>query len=346
MADRTPERLAAWLAQVAEDPLEPDLPIIDPHHHLWERPGNRYLLPDLLADLACGHRVVATVFVECGARYRAGGPEALRPVGETEFVEREAAPTRAGEIAPGTRVAEGIVACADLTLGAAVDAVLEAHREASPERLRGIRHSAAWDASPGIQGYRNPPPGTYLDPRFREGFARLAAHGLTFDAWQYHPQLAELADLARAFPETTIICNHAGAPLCLGPYGAIRERAVAHWHDAVAMLARCENVVIKLGGMGQPNPALGLDERPVPPTSEELAQAIAPYLRHVIDTFGPERCMFESNFPVDKRSYGYGVMWNAFKRVSAGYGAAERAQMFYGTAARIYRLPLPERLAL
>jgi L-fuconolactonase len=333
---------AAWLAQVVEDPLEPQIPIIDPHHHLWERPGDTYLVPDLLADLAGGHNIVSTVFVECAAAYRVEGPEAFRPVGETEFVERQVAEAA---LASGGKVnmAAGIVAYADLTLGAAVDEVLEAQRAASQRgtsrpRLRGIRCSAAWDASPEIIGYRNPPPGRYLEPLFREGFARLAAHGLSFDAWQYHPQLAELALLARDYPETTIIVDHCGAPLHLGPYDAIRGAVWEHWRNATAALARCDNVVIKVGGLGQQNPALGLGKRPLPPSSVELAAIIEPYVRHVIDTFGPSRCMFESNFPVDKASYSYGVMWNAFKRVSAVYSPAERADLFYGTAARAYRL--------
>jgi L-fuconolactonase len=331
---------AAWLAQVVEDALEPEIPICDPHHHLWERPGDTYLVPDLLADLASGHNVVSTVFVECAAGYREEGREALRPVGETEFVERQVAAATAIAPSPGGKVnvAAGIVAYADLTLGAAVDEVLCAQCVASPGRLRGIRCSAAWDASPEIVGYRNPPPGRYLEPLFREGFARLVAHGLSFDAWQYHPQLAELALLGRDYPETTIIVDHCGAPLHLGPYDAIRDQVWVHWRNAIAMLARCENVVIKVGGLGQQNPALGLGKRPLPPTSAELATIIEPYVRQVIDTFGPARCMFESNFPVDKASYSYGVMWNAFKRVSACYTPAERADLFYGTAARAYRL--------
>jgi L-fuconolactonase len=324
----------AWLAQVIEAPLEPDLPICDPHHHLWDRPGNRYFLADLVADLDCGHNLVSTVFVECTAFYHPDGPVALRPVGETEFVEREVAPAAGGPVA----VAEGLVAYADLTLGAAVSDVLAAHRAASPTRLRGIRHAVAWDASPDIGGYKEQPPGTLLDARFREGYAQLAAHGLSFDAWLYHPQLAELADLARAFPETTIVLDHVGGPLMLGPYGGLREQAYQHWRGAIAMLARCENVVVKVGGLGQANPALGLELRPTPPTSVELAETIAPYVLAVIDAFGPARCMFESNFPVDKASFSYGVMWNAFKRVSARYTPIERADLFYGTAARVYRL--------
>lgn len=324
----------AWLALVVEEPLEPDLPICDPHHHLWDRAGQRYFLPDLQADLACGHNIVSTVFVECTAFYRQGGPEALRPVGELEFVEREVAPASGGPVA----IAEGIVAYADLRLGAAVDDVLEALRAASPTRLRGIRHAVAWDASPDIGGYKNMPPGTLLDARFREGFARLAPHGLSFDAWLYHPQIAELIDLARAFPETTIVLDHVGGPLHLGVYGAFREDAYRHWRHAIAAAARCANVVVKVGGLGQPNPAVGLNLRSTPPTSVELAEALTPYVAPVIDAFGPERCMFESNFPVDKASFSYGIMWNAFKRLAARYSPEERAALFYGTAARVYRL--------
>ncbi|MEN6479961.1 MAG: amidohydrolase family protein, partial [Anaerolineales bacterium] len=218
----------AWLAQVSEEPLDPELPICDPHHHLWARPGQRYLLPDLQADLACGHHIVSTVFVECSAFYRDSGPEALRPVGEVEFVEREVAPAAGGPVA----IAAGIVAHADLRLGAAVAEVLEALRAASPSRLRGIRHSVAWDASPDIDGYMNMPPGLLLDERFREGFAQLAPQGLSFDVWLYHPQLAELVDLARTFPETTIVLDHVGGPLHLGVYGTFREDAYRHWRAA------------------------------------------------------------------------------------------------------------------
>jgi len=324
----------AWLALVTEEPLDPDLPICDPHHHLWDREGQRYFLPELQADLACGHNVVSTVFVECTAFYRTDGPLELRPVGELEFVEREVAPASGGAVA----IAEGIVAYADLRLGAGVGEVLDALRAASPTRLRGIRHAVAWDASPDIGGYKDMPPGTLLDARFREGFGQLASRGLSYDAWLYHPQIAELIDLARAFPEITIVLDHVGGPLHLGVYGTFREEAYHHWRHAIAAAARCPNIVVKVGGLGQANPALGLDRRPTPPTSVELADALAPYVLPVIDTFGPHRCMFESNFPVDKASFSYGVMWNAFKRLAARYATDERAALFCGTAARVYRL--------
>lgn len=323
----------AWLALTKEEPIGPDLPICDPHHHLWDRPNSRYLLDDLMADLGGGHRVVSTVFVECSAMYRQGGPPELRPVGETEFVETVA------KVAPGpVAVAAGIVAHADLTLGARVAEVLEAHLAASPTRFRGIRHSAAWDASPAIGGYMSPPPGLLLDTRFREGFACLGRYGLTFDAWLYHTQLPELADLARAFPDVTIILDHIGGPLHIGPYAGQRDAVFQAWQRGIAGLASCPNVVVKLGGLGMAIGGFGWQDRPAPPGSAELAQAMAPYYLWCIEQFGVDRCMFESNFPVDRRSYSYTVLWNAFKRITQGFSAQERAALFYDTATRMYRL--------
>ena len=205
-----------WLAQVKEDILEPDLPICDPHHHLWDHPGRRYLIDELIADTGSGHNVTSTVFVECMSMYRADGPAAMRPVGETEFVGGVAAMSRSGRYGP-TRVAAGIVSFADLTLGEGVGPVLDAHIAASP-RFRGIRHAAGWDASDQVRNsHTNPPPGLYGDGRFRRGFAELARRGLTFDAWLYHPQIPELTSLARAFPDTTIILDHFGGPSASGP---------------------------------------------------------------------------------------------------------------------------------
>jgi L-fuconolactonase len=324
----------AWLALTEEDPIDPALPICDPHHHLWDRPGSRYLLEHVLQDVGSGHNVSETVFVECRAMYRPGGPEALRPVGETEFVERNAAQTAGGP----TAIAAGIVGFADLTLGAAVAPVLEAHLSASPQRFRGIRHSAAWDASPDIAGYRNPPRGLLLDARFREGFACLQRYGLSFDAWLYHPQLMELVDLAMAFPDTPIILDHVGGPLGVGPYAGQREAVFQVWKTAIEQLATCPNVVVKLGGFGMANYGLGWHERPEPPSSAEMAEAIAPYYLWCIERFGVERCMFESNFPVDKAASSYCVLWNAFKRVVQDFTAGERAALFHDTAARVYRI--------
>ena len=316
--------------------LAPALPIVDPHHHLWDHPHHRYLIDELLADTGSGHHVVATVFVECLSMYRADGPPALRPVGETEFVNGIAAMSASGRYG-ATRVAAGIVGFADLT-GDDVEAVLDAHLAAS-SRFRGIRHAAGWDASDGVRNsHTNPPPGLYLDARFRRGFAELARRELTFDAWLYHPQLPELVDLARAFPDTTIVLDHFGGPLGIGPYTGKRTEVLAGWKRDIAALARCPNVVAKLGGLVMPLNGFGFHKRATPPGSTELADATRDWYLHTIERFGPARCMFESNFPVDKASVSYRVLWNSFKRIAAEFSPAEKSALFHDTAARVYRV--------
>jgi predicted TIM-barrel fold metal-dependent hydrolase len=320
-----------------EEILEPQRPICDPHHHLWDHPGRRYLIDELLADTGSGHNVVATVFVECMSMYRASGPPEMRPVGETEFVNGVAAMSASGGFG-STRVAAGIVSFADLALGERIGAVLDAHLAASP-RFRGIRHAAGWDASDQIRNsHTNPPPGLYADPRFRRGFAELAPRGLSFDAWLYHPQLPELTDLAKAFPDTTIILDHFGGPLGIGPYAGRRAEVFAAWKGAIRALADCPNVVVKLGGLVMPLNGFGFHKREQPIGSIELAEATRDWYRHTIECFGVERCMFESNFPVDKISASYRVLWNSFKRIAAGFSAAERSALFHDTAVRVYRL--------
>ena len=330
----------AWLAQNVEDPLEPGLPICDPHHHFWDRAGDRYLLDQLAQDLGGGHngghKIEQTVFIECGSMYRARGPEELRSVGETEFVQGIAAQSASGQYGP-TVVAAGIVANADLMLGAAVAPVLEAHLAAS-SRFRGIRFACSWDADSEISPSMGPAPGMLLDARFREGFACLQKLGLSFDALVYHTQLGELADLAAAFPNATIILNHIGRPLGTGLYAARREEVFADWKQGIAAVASCANVVVKLGGFGNLISGYDWHQRPVPPDSAELAQTITPWLMFCIELFGPQRCMFESNFPVDKASYAYTTVWNAFKRASRDFSTAERAALFQGTAVKTYRL--------
>lgn len=328
---------AAWLERTREDALAADLPICDPHHHLWDHPKSRYLLAELVDDTGGGHRVEQTVFVECGAMYRCDGPEAMRPVGETEFVQGIAAQSASGGYGP-TRVAAGIVGTANLLLGADVVPVLDAHIEASRNRFRGIRHSAAWDASDVIRrSHADPPEAMLLRDGFRAGFACLAPRGLLFDAWLYHPQIPELADLARAFPDTTIVLDHVGGPLGIGPYAGRRDEVFEVWRGHVAELAACANVVVKLGGIAMPINGFGWHKRERPPGSSELADAFAPYFLHCIEQFGADRCMFESNFPVDKASCSYTVLWNAFKRVAADLGEAARAALFRDTARRVYR---------
>jgi L-fuconolactonase len=342
MASKDREQAAAareeWLNQVKEEPLEPALPIIDPHHHLWDHPGSRYLLAEILNDTNSGHHVLATVFVECASMYRADGPDAVKSIGETEFVNGIAAQSASGRYG-ATRVAAGIVSFVDLTLGAAAKDVLQAHIAVAPNRFRGIRHAAGWDQHPEVQNsHTNPTQDLYKSPKFRAGFATLAGLGLSFDAWHYHPQIPELTDLARAFPDTTIILDHFGGPLGTGPYAGKRDEIFTQWKKDVADLARCPNVVVKIGGINMPVNGFGWHKRPKPATSDELVAATGDYYLHTIDKFGPSRCMFESNFPVDRASCSYLVLWNAFKKMAARFTPSEKADLFSGTAARVYRL--------
>ena len=327
----------AWLSQNVEDAIDPELAVCDPHHHFWDRPGDRYLLDQLTQDLSGGHNIAQTVFIECRSMYRAKGPEEMRPVGETEFVQGIAAQSASGQYGP-TAVAAGIVSNANLMLGDAVVPVLEAHLAASGNRFRGIRFSCAWDASPEVAPGSANTLGMLADARFRAGFNRLQSMGLSFDALVYHTQLAELADLAAAFPDATIILNHVGRPLGIGPYAGRRAEVFADWQRGIAAVADHENVVVKLGGFGNLISGHDWHEQDAPPTSAALAETIAPWLTYCVEQFGPERCMFESNFPVDKTSYPYTTVWNAFKRVTAGFSPTEKAAMFQGTAVRAYRL--------
>jgi len=326
-----------WIEGTHEDALEPDLPIIDPHHHLWDRPGNRYTLEELRADLA-GQNVRQTVFIECGAMYRAGGPEEFRVIGETEWVQGIAAQSASGGFGE-PRVATGIVGSADLRLGERVVPVLEAQLAASPQRFRGIRHRAAWVEPGELPNQAVGQPGhLLLNTDFRRGFAFLRPYGLSFEAWLYHPQLPELADLARAFPETVIILNHLGGPLGIGAYQGRRDEVFARWKTDFAAVAACPNVVLKVGGIQMVLNGYGWHERAQPPTSDELLTANRDWYLYAIEQFGPARCMFESNFPVDRLSCSYTVLWNQFKKLTLGFTAAERAALFHDTAQRVYRL--------
>ena len=326
---------AQWLALTREEPIDPGLPVIDPHHHLWDYPDSRYLVDDLLEDTGSGHNILQTVFIECTSMYRSSGPPQLQPVGETEFVRAVTADAGGGK----TQVAAGIVGFADLTLGEAVRPVLEAHMAAGEGRFRGIRHAASWDASEAVgNAHTRPPAGLLLDAAFRQGFACLHPYGLSFDAWLYHPQLSELADLARAFPQIPIVLDHVGSPLGIGPYAGRRDEVFRQWQRGIVEVSACPNVVVKLGGLSMKLCGFGWHKRSQPPTSEELLAVMAPYLMFCIELFGVSRCMFESNFPVDKPSCSYTVLWNAFKRLAAGFSAAEKAALFHDTAARVYRL--------
>ncbi len=328
---------ADWLAQVTEEIIEPERKICDPHHHLWDRSGSRYLLDELLADTGSGHNVVGTMFVECASMYRADGEEALRPVGETEFANGVAAMSASGGYGD-TKVCAGIVGFADLRLGSATGRALDAHLSTS-SRFRGIRHSASWDASSAVRNsHSNPPPGLLLDAKFREGFAELGKRGLSFDAWLYHPQIPDLTDLAAAFPDTPIVFDHFGGPLGIGPYAGRRDEIFRFWQTAVKELARRENVYAKLGGLVMTINGFGFHKRELPATSDEIVAATGRYHRYAIEVFGVERCMFESNFPVDKRSCSYHVLWNAFKKLVADASESEKDALFHDTARRVYRI--------
>ena len=329
---------SAWLALQQEEVLEPELAICDPHHHLWDEPAHRYLLPELLEDMHGGHDVRSTVFVECGAMYRATGPRELRPLGQTEFVNGAAAMSASGRYGDA-RACAGIVGFADLMLGAVVDDVLAAHVALAGGRFKGIRYIVAHDPSGTVQpGRTKPPPGLMAERRFREGFARLHTHGLSFDAWLFHPQIAELAALARAFPEQPIVLNHVGGPLGVGPHAGRRDEIFPAWRASIVELAQCPNVYVKLGGLGMRVTGYDFHTRARPPGSQELAGLWRPYIETCIEAFSPRRCMFESNFPVDKVSYSYRVCWNAFKRLAAGASAGDKALLFNDAAAAFYRL--------
>jgi predicted TIM-barrel fold metal-dependent hydrolase len=329
----------AWLAQVLEETLDPDLPICDPDHHLWDRREGRivkrYMLDEVLADIQTGHNVVSTVFIEHLAMFRAYGPDEMKYVGEVEFANGIAAMAASG-LYGKTRVAAGIIGYADLSTGARVRRVIEAEMNAAPERFRGIRCTGAWDPDPRIA--RADKPGLYMDARFREGFAELASLGLVFDLPCRYHQLGEVVDLARAFPSTTIVLNHLGGIVGIGAYAGRREEIYADWRKSMSALAQHANVVVKLGGLAMEYCGFGWHEKPVPPTSQELCDATRRYYEAAIDLFGVDRCMFESNFPVDKIGCSYHVLWNSFKRMTAGYSPDERAKLFHDTAARVYRL--------
>jgi predicted TIM-barrel fold metal-dependent hydrolase len=328
-----------WLNKRREEILEPDLPIVDPHHHLWDRPGNRYLFQDLLEDIGSGHNIVATCFEECREMYRADGPQEQKSLGETEFVNGVAAMSASGKYGPA-RCCAGIIGNADLRIGSRAKGILEQHIAAAGGRFRGIRNGATWHSDPSLRVFTSGSgEGLYVNPQWREGFAALAPLNLTFEAWMFHTQLSDLISLAGAFPETKIVLNHVGGSLGVGPYADKRDEVFTEWRAQIQKLGQYPNVYIKLGGLGMPSLMgfeMGLQEKA--PSSELLAKAWAPYLNACIEAFGPDRSMFESNFPVDKGMCSYANLWNAFKRVADPYSQDEKAAMFHNTALKFYRL--------
>jgi L-fuconolactonase len=329
-----------WLALTQEPTLEPEIPICDPHHHFWDLrpdriPYQRYLLHELAADVNGGHKVRSTVFIEARSMYRPDGPVEMRPVGEVEFVQGLAAASATGLYGP-CRAASVIIGHANLNLGDRVEPVLEALRAASPNRFRGIRHTVTWDPHPEVENREKER--ALATAEFRAGAQALARMGLSLDTGLCFPQLPELAAFAKTVPDLTIILNHLGGLTRVGPYGNRDDEVLTTWRSGIAAVAECPNVNLKLGGIGMPR--LGFDwyNRAKPIGSEELAASMAPFMTDCIERFSPDRCMFESNFPVDKVSFSHHVLFNAFKRFSKGYSASERAALFHDTAARAYRI--------
>jgi len=295
-----------WLDRRKEPALEPELPIVDPHHHMWVRPNWRYMLDDFLADARTGHNIVATVFVQANSMYRDSGPVEMRSVGETEFVNGMAAICASGY-------------CGD--------------------RFRGVRFGTAWDPDPAFINPANPvPQGLLGDKTFREGFAVLGRLGLSFDAIVLHPQLGDVANIAGAFPDTKIVLNHVGRLVGIRSYAGKLKEQFPLWAASIKAVAAHENVYVKVGGLGQAVNGLGFEKMAEPPSSETVANAMRPYVETCIEAFGTRRCMFESNFPPDKEGFSYSVYWNACKRLTKSASATERADLFAGTAARFYRI--------
>ena len=334
-----PAELDAWLEQSREEALDPSLPICDPHHHLWDKPGDRYMIDEVTSDMGSGHNVVQSIFVEVDSMYRASGPPEMRSVGEVEWARGIGAQSDSGLYGP-TKVAAGIVGYANLNLGAAVRPVLEAMELAGSGRFRSIRHTCSWDAHEPLRSHRSGWPGMMAEAKFKEGFGVLIGMGHAFDALVYHPQLSELTGLVDAFPNAVFVLNHIGRPLGVGPYAGYRDEIFEVWKKDMTSLAERPNVTVKVGGLGNRVSGFEWDSQPMPPDSTELTEKTSPYYLHTIEAFGPKRCMFESNFPVDKNSYSYTAVWNSFKRMTKDFSDTEKAWLFHDTAAKAYRLPL------
>jgi L-fuconolactonase len=325
-----------WLATQVEEIVEPELPIIDAHHHLWDPPGARYLLDEYLEDLRTGHDVRATVFTACRAMYRARGPEEMKPIGETEFVAGIAAQSESGLYGP-TKVCAAIVSSADPSLGARVEPVLEAHIAVGGGRFRGVRYRTSWDASREVHVLPTPA-GVLKEKATYEAIACVERLGLLLDLWVFHPQLAEALDACRAFPNLPIIIDHVGGPLGLGPYAGKRDEIFPAWAKQIKLLGALPNTMMKLGGMAVRSSGYQFHLQSKPPCSDDLVRAWGPYVETCIQSFGPTRCMFESNFPVDKAMCSYPVLWNAFKKMISGFSSFEKREMLCGTAARVYKI--------
>jgi predicted TIM-barrel fold metal-dependent hydrolase len=326
---------ADWLALHSEKVVDPELPIVDPHHHCWDHPGDRYLAAEALSDFSTGHQVLSTVHVQCRSTYREHGPEAFRPVGETEFVRQVAEQSAAAN--KSLQLCAGIVGTVDLLLGHDVQPVLEAHVEAGGGLFRGIRPTVVWHESREVLP-ASAAQGVLTAAPTRAAISHIQKMDMTLDVWAFFTQLGEVAQICREHPDLTVVINHTGGPLGIGPYKGLRDEVFAEWRLRIEELAALPNTVMKLGGLAMRYAGFGFNERTVPPSSDDLVAAWKPYMRLCVDRFGPQRCMFESNFPVDKAMCSYGVLWNAYKKIAADLSDTERTHLFSGTAARVYRL--------
>lgn len=320
-----------WLAQAREEILAPEQPILDAHHHLWVRSGGRYAAAEFLDDVSCGHDVRASIYVQCRTGYNMDAEPALQPVGEVETILKWC---RAQPDYPAA-----LVAFADLQLGSEVRRVLDPLMEAGDGKVRGIRNTTAYHPHPAVRSNPNPPPdGLLRSDAFLEGAKVLAGNGLALDIWAYHTQLGEVFDLASAVPDLTVVIDHCGGPLGVGPYRLSGQEVLADWRKSIAALAQLPNTRIKIGGFGLTVLGYRYADAAQPPHSSQLASDWAPCFFHCLETFGPQRAMFESNFPVDKGQFSYGALWNAFKRLSKDLSAGERDDLFWRTASRSYGL--------
>jgi L-fuconolactonase len=328
-----------WLRRAApEEALEPELRIIDPHMHFWDRPDHRYLVEDYARDVnESGHDIQAIVSMECGSMYRSRGPEHLMCVGETEFAVGMAAMIDSTQYCRSR--AAGIVGYADLTLGRLTQETLEAHVRASNGRFRGVRQSAKWDADPMVRGPGGASrSGLYLDPAFGVGIDLLTRMGLSFDASVFHPQIPEVTALARAHPDANIVLIHSGTPVGHSSYAGCETQVHARWRLDMKALSKCPNVSVKLGGILMHLANFDFTIAPAPPSSKQLTELWRPYIEPIVEFFGASRCMASSNFPVDKAGFSYRTIWNMYKRIMAHCSADEKALIFAGTAARVYKL--------
>ena len=336
--------IEGWINKVQEEIIDPDRKIIDPHHHLWHGPNDpsgiqesyRYLLQDLWKDTESGHNIKKTIFIDCGQEYYSEGPERFKPVGETEFVVEIA--EQASEDKSKAQIA-GIIGHANMMLGSSVKEVLELHSEKGKGLFRGIRHAGGWDDDERVKNaHSHPTPHIYLEEKFQEGLQELSSLEMVFDTWHYHNQIKDLTKLAKSIPDLVIVHDHFGGPLGIGPYKGKREEIFDQWKEDINELSQCKNVFSKLGGLAMPVNGWDWHKREVPASSDEIVSEQSRYYLHTLECFGPERCMFESNFPVDKQSVSYHVIWNAYKKLTHEFSEQDKESLFYGTAEKVYKL--------